>query len=178
MKTSPSPTSPSPGSGILLGASMMTMGLIAGVYYSFSIAVMPGLARADDRTLITVMQRINVAIVNPAFAVSFFGTLVLTTIAAVQQWRLGRRDVARWVIAALAVYIASLIVTAGGNIPLNDSLVSVPDSASPAELAIVRQRFENPWVVWNIVRGALCTVALGFLGQALVLSGKEEKRSV
>ena len=158
--------------GITLGAATITMGLIAGVYYAFSCSVMLGLSQTDDRTFVEVMQRINVVIVNPVFAVSFFGTLILSVIAVVLQRRLGPRAATRWIVAAAVLYVASLVVTMGANIPLNDQLVRAGDPNHIVDIARVRKQFEVPWGAWNIVRGVMATVALGCLGRALVLHGR------
>jgi uncharacterized membrane protein len=45
-------------------------------------SVMPGLRRTDDRTFVSAMQRINVAILNGWFMLSFFGALVVMAVAA------------------------------------------------------------------------------------------------
>jgi uncharacterized membrane protein len=50
----------------VLGAALRAMGLIAGLFYAYACSVMPGLADADDRTVIDAMQQINEAIENPA----------------------------------------------------------------------------------------------------------------
>jgi uncharacterized membrane protein len=39
----------------VLGGALATAGLVAGLFYGFACGVMPGLARADDRTLIDAM---------------------------------------------------------------------------------------------------------------------------
>ena len=39
-------------------------GLFAGLFFAFSIAVMPGLRRAGDRAMIEAMQGVNVAILK------------------------------------------------------------------------------------------------------------------
>ncbi|MGH3824816.1 MAG: hypothetical protein ACRDRA_18580 [Pseudonocardiaceae bacterium] len=71
---------------VLRGTSLVvvtvTMGLLAGLFFTFAISVMPGLGRTDARTFIDAMQRINVAILNPWLALSFYGAPVFTLIAA------------------------------------------------------------------------------------------------
>jgi hypothetical protein len=51
--------------GLVLGAALVAMALVAGLIYTFSVAVMPNLAGADDRTFVVTMQRFNE---NPAAA--------------------------------------------------------------------------------------------------------------
>ena len=67
---------------VTLIAATVSTGLVAGLLGAFACAVMPALRGADDRTFVDVMQRINVAIVNPVFVTAFVGGL-LVTIAAV-----------------------------------------------------------------------------------------------
>ena len=42
---------------IVLGAAVIAMGLLAGLYFFSAIAVMPALTAADDRTLVDAMQQ-------------------------------------------------------------------------------------------------------------------------
>jgi uncharacterized membrane protein len=44
--------------------------------------------------------------------------------------------------------------------------------APGADLAAVREDYEDPWVVWNAVRTVASTAALGCLVYALVLYGR------
>lgn len=136
-------------------------GLIAGLFCAFAYAVMPGLHRADARTLVTAMQKVNVAIVNPVFLLLFFGGLVVTGAAA---WLCRHDPIAPWAIAAAVLYLVGLIVTIAFNIPLNDRLATAtdPDAA--------RAAFETAWVRWNLVRAAVHTAAFMALAAGLVVS--------
>ena len=158
--------------GLLLGAALVAMGLITGMFYAFDVSVMPGLADVDDRTFVDSMQRINEAPLNPVFYLSFMGASLITPVAAVLEWRAGSRGAAVWVIAALACYGVAFMVTMAISIPLNEELVDAGDPAAIADLARVRDDFEGPWVAWNVVRTVASTVALACLGRALVLHGR------
>ena len=61
-------------SPILLAASL-ACGLQAGTHYTWACGVMPGLARVDDRTFVDAVQKLNIAIVNPVFLLSFLGAV-------------------------------------------------------------------------------------------------------
>ena len=140
------------------------MALVAGLNYTFVVAVMPNLADADDRSFVATMQRFNE---NPAFVLTFTLALVLTVIAAVLQRRHGAGVAVRWTVAALVLYGIVLAVTAGNTIPLNDDIDRAGDPDRIADLAHVRNQFEGPWVAWNIVRTLFCTAAVAALARAL-----------
>ncbi|MDJ0342162.1 DUF1772 domain-containing protein [Streptomyces sp. H10-C2] len=160
--------------GPVLGAATVGTALMAGLFFAFDVAVMPGLGRGDDRTFVTAMQNINVAIENPVFFLAFFGALVLSGIAAFQQRRLGRRAVFGWVLGAVALYAVALLVTMGTNIPLNNELAKAGDPGRVRDLAAVRDKFEGTWVALNMVRTAACVLAVGCLSRALFLHGRGE----
>jgi uncharacterized membrane protein len=159
-------------SGPVLAAATLATALLAGLFYAFASAVMPGLDRTDDRTFVEAMQRINDAVPNPAFALGFFGAPLLTLAAWVLERRAGSRGSARWVLAALALTAAALVVTVAANIPLNDELASAGDPDRLTDPAGVRDRFEGPWVAWNVVRTVAATGAVACLGRALLLHGR------
>lgn len=156
----------------VLLAGTVVMGLIAGTYYAFSCAVMPGLAATDDRTYIAAMQQINVKIENPVFFLSFFGAFLLPLAAVFMQRKRGGGAALRWIVAGLALYTVGLVTTMGFNIPLNNTLKDAGDAAAIADPAAVRQDFEDPWVVWNIVRALVSTVAIGCLAYAMRIRGQ------
>lgn len=159
--------------GAALIAATVTTGLGAGVFYAFACAVMPGLRKAGDRAFVESMQRINVAIVNGWFMLSFLGALLLTGVAVACHVPGGDgRRVLPWVTAALVLYLAVFVITVAVNIPLNDALDAAGDPDRIADLTAVRERFEAVWVRWNTVRAVLSSAAFGCLVWALVLHGR------
>ena len=154
------------GPGLVLGAALVAMALVAGLIYTFSVAVMPNLADADDRTFVETMQRFNE---NPAFSLSFTAALVLTALAAVLQRRRGPGVAVRWTVAALVLYAVVLAVTAGLHFPLNDELDRAMDPDHIVDLTQVRSQVEGPWVTGNIVRTLFSTAAVAALARALLL---------
>ena len=147
----------------LLLAALVASGLQAGTYYTWASGVMPGLARTDDATFVATMQHVNTAIVNPVFLASFVGAPVLAAGGALAAGGSARP----WVVAGLVLAVATVAVTAGGNVPLNDALAAVDPSGDGAALAAARGAFEDPWVRWNVVRTLTSTGALACLGWAL-----------
>jgi uncharacterized membrane protein len=173
----PHPSSPRAPQALtwVLGAAVLTSGLLAGFFYTYACSVMPGLARADDRTLIDAMQQINEVVLNPVFFLTFYGAPVLMIVALVMQRRSGSRDVLWWIVAGLVLYGICLMVTGALNVPLNDDLDQAGDPSQIADPGAVRDDFYGPWVAWNIVRTLTMTASFACLGWALFLRGRESK---
>jgi uncharacterized membrane protein len=155
--------------GLVLGAALVAMALVAGLNYTFAVAVMPNMAGADDHTFVATMQRFND---NPVFQISFTGALVLTALAAVLQRGHSPRVAVRWTVAALVLFGIVFAITLGINVPLNDEIDQAGDPDRIADLAHVRDQFEDPWVAANIVRTLVCTAAVAALARALFLHGR------
>ncbi len=155
--------------GAALVAATIAMGLFAGLFYAFACAVMPGLARADDRTFVGTMQKINTAIINGWFFVSFIGAGLLTIVAGALHIGEGTLP---WIVAGFVLYATAFGVTMRLNVPLNNALDAAGELDRIGDLAQVRARFEGPWVRWNLVRTVASTGALGCLAWALVEFGR------
>ena len=127
-------------------------GLMAGLFFAFSVAVMPALARVPDPAAISAMKSINIVIVRPLFLLVFLGAAVLCAglaVLAPQPLHL---------IAAAMYLIGSIGVTAAVNVPLNNALdVLAVDTAESAHWW--RQRYLSRWTAANHVRTAACTAA-------------------
>jgi uncharacterized membrane protein len=150
--------------------ALLTTGLQAGTYYTWASGVMPGLARVDDRTFVSAMWSMNRAIVNPVFLASFLGAPVLTVITAI----LASGDPASrgWAIFAAVFAVLTLVITAAGNIPLNNALdAGGADQSGEAggDVAAVRAAFEAPWVRLNALRAVCSSASLLTLALAAVV---------
>ncbi|MCX4545863.1 DUF1772 domain-containing protein [Streptomyces sp. NBC_01565] len=160
----------------LLLVSTVLVGLMAGLFFAFDVSVMPGLAKADDRTYVTAMQNFNAAIDgNGLFGMAFVAALLAAVASAVVEYRKGRRGVAVWVAAAAVAYLIVLVITFAVNIPLNNELADAGDPAKLTDFAIV-DKFKGTWVTTNILRTVLSTAALASLAWALVLYGRATAR--
>jgi uncharacterized membrane protein len=154
----------------LLLAATLTTGLVAGLFAAFSYAVMPGLGRADDRTLVIAMQRINESIQNALFFVIFFGALIVTVIAGLLFLGADRKAPLIWIGIGLVLYIATLAITIAGNIPLNNLLDAAGDPDRITDLAALRERYEAPWVRLNNLRTVTSTLAFAALCWASLIA--------
>ena len=146
----------------LTDAATVATGLMAGVYFIYAVAVMPGLRRLDDSGFVAAFQATDRAIINPVFLVTFFAPTALCGIGAVTE----RGEPGyRWIVLALVLNAAIVAVTMAVNVPLNDALKARGDVAGP-DAAAARDAFrEGRWVTWNWFRtiaslGALVCLAL------------------
>ena len=153
---------------ILIAATLLT-GLLAGFYYAWSCSVMPGLKGTDDRTFITAMQKINIAILNPAFMLIFIGPLIAIALSIILLFIDGGVSAAICALVALIGVIAEIAITARQNQPMNialDAAGTYDDLANPRE---TRAQFEAPWVRWNHLRTATSTLAFLLMLGSLTL---------
>ncbi|MFX0580055.1 DUF1772 domain-containing protein [Nocardia nepalensis] len=160
-----------------LVAATLATGLIAGVFYAYATSVMPALNRTDDRTMIDMMQKINVVIINPWFMIGFIGTVGFTLLAGALHLGKEHRTTLIWLGVALALNVIAFAVTSGLNVPLNDQLAAAGDPAQIGDLAKVRADFESAWVRWNIIRAILHTLAFLVLSGALFVAGIQHGRA-
>ena len=164
---------------LLLVATTVATGLLAGLFYGYACSVMPGLARADDRTLVDGMQQINEAILNPIFFLTFMGApaLNLSTWLILRRSRHRDDEVLCWILVGLGLSVLGFMVTMVLNVPLNDDLAAAGDPARIADLAAVRHDFLGPWVIGNVVRTLAITGSFVALVWALVLGGRHRSRA-
>jgi uncharacterized membrane protein len=149
-------------------AATVTMGLMAGLFFAWAQGVMTGLHRVSDRTFVEALQQMNAAILNGWFALAFGGAVLFTGLAAA----LNRGPELLWIVAALVLYVAVLVITFAVNVPLNDHLMAAGPVDAITDLAAVRARFESTWVAWNIARAVLNTAGFGALIWAVILHGR------
>ncbi|GAB3542601.1 DUF1772 domain-containing protein [Arthrobacter tecti] len=144
---------------LTLSLATICTGLMTGLFFAFSVAVMPGLRHVDDAAFVGSMVAINRAIQNPLFALIFFGAFLFPALALLLDLS-GPQVAALPIGLGLVLYSVGLGITFAVNIPLNLRLERGHNDQS------VRRGFEARWVRWNTVRSVLCAAA--FL--ALVVS--------
>lgn len=140
--------------------AVVLTGLFAGLFLSFSMAVMPGLARVEDRAMVESMQRINSAILNPLFALVFVGAPVAVLGSAALFLVAGAHPSAVWTGVGLVALVVTVAITFTVNVPRNNALDAVRATSEAADMAAARAAFESVWVRWNHVRALMGVAAL------------------
>lgn len=125
--------------------------LMGGVFFAFSSFVMPALGRIPPEKGIRAMQRINIDVYHWTFMGMFFVTPVACIVTAIQALRHADGEAVVYASIGAAVYVlGNFVVTAAGNVPLNNALASVePDTA---EAARRWSHYLVHWTRWNHVR--------------------------
>ncbi|WP_343689962.1 DUF1772 domain-containing protein [Chitinophaga sp.] len=129
------------------------LGLIAGIFYCWSISVTKGLALLPDKEYLLAFQKLNQAIQNPLFFICFFGPVFLLPVCMWRNYSICL------LLATLSYYIGVMGVTIAGNIPLNNMLEAFSvQGAGIEELRAMRAQFEMKWNILNHIR-TLCSLA-------------------
>lgn len=138
---------------ISLSVSLLLTGLSAGLFFAWSVSVIPGTLKVDTPTYLATMQSINREILNPAFFIIFFGSLLSMIGAMVLAWDLSSRTF--WYLAAaiLCYGIGTVIVTGLGNVPLNDKLDALQlELLNEEKLDEFRAYYELRWNRLHTIR--------------------------
>jgi uncharacterized membrane protein len=139
-------------------AAVIGCGLMAGLFFAFSVAVMRGLKRIPPAHGMAAMQSINAAILNPVFLAVFLGTGALCLAVLLSSLSRPYEAGAALFIAGAAVYLAgALLTTIVVNVPMNNALASkVPGDEVSAERWA---GYLTKWTAWNHVRTLAALIA-------------------
>ncbi|AKH44051.1 putative membrane protein [Altererythrobacter atlanticus] len=156
--------------GAILWFAVLAVGIMAGVYFTFSTFLMQSLDRLDRPAGMVAMQTINrVILVSPFLPLFFVSSLACAAlvVAGVVYWNLP----GSWQMAAggAAYVLGMFVVTATRNVPLNNALEAT-DPAGPEGEAMWR-RYMKRWMAWNHVRSVACVLSLALLVMAVMERG-------
>jgi uncharacterized membrane protein len=155
---------------ITLALATLTTGLIAGVFYDWSVSVTLGLATQPDAFYVATTNAITERIENPLFFASFLGAVLFLILALALHLR--RPSSGRfWLVAlACALYVGGgFLLTMFVNAPMSYQLTAVDPDAPAQVLAEARAAYEGPWNFWNWVRTVFSTLAFAALIGACLL---------
>ena len=136
----------------------LSTALLAGVFQSFSDFVMRGLLRAAPAGGIDSMQQLNRTVFRSVFLATFFALVPISIAFGIYAWFALDGAAKSLIIAAAIIYLPFVfIVTAAGNVPMNERLDKM-DPASP-EAATYWSVYGRVWTRWNTLRtlGSIAT---------------------
>lgn len=146
---------------LLMIAATLT-GLMAGLFFAWSVSVTPGIGRLPDKEYLASFQVMNRAIVNPVFLICFLGTAVLLPVCTYRQFVQPLAGSFWLLLSATALYLVFIIgITFFGNIPLNNKLDQLDLTTLTGEqMASFRAQFENRWNTLNNIRTVASIITL------------------
>lgn len=148
--------------------NLVLLGAVYGVFFTYSNSVVPGLGDADPEKAVEAMRKINVAIINPAFLLTFVGPVVTTVATGILLLVIDENTPAYLYFAAAVVYFLGChAVTGGVNVPLNNAL----ENSTSTDWQQRWADFAPRWRRWNTVRTLASGVALILSGIGLYLWG-------
>ncbi|MFP2997286.1 anthrone oxygenase family protein [Spongiivirga sp. MCCC 1A20706] len=156
---------------IVLMLGILFTGLTAGLCFTWSNAVTPGLGRLDNLTFLKSFQSINRAIINRSFLFVFFGPVILLFLNAWFFRGANQISFLTFLIAALVFFVGIGLITIFGNVPLNEMIDKVNlDTLSSIEISDLRRRFEKPWNRWHLKRTIASSASFALLLIGLIYS--------
>lgn len=138
---------------LILGLSTLLTGLLAGVFFTWTNAITPGIGRLNDLSYLQAFQHMNRTILNPLFYIVIISPLFLSPLSA-YLYKSSNRFMIRLLIAASVIYFLGVfVVTMYGNIPLNIKLDNLQLSTISSENAkIFRDNYEVKWNNLHLIR--------------------------
>lgn len=157
----------------LLIAATLSTAMIAGLVFTFSTVIMPGIGKLDDRAFIKAFQVIDGIIQNgqPLFGIVWVGSILsLFAVSILGLWQLD--GLPKWVLlAANLLYIAGVQApTFTVNVPRNNKLQAVEiEKWSDESIAEERRYFEDSWNRSNDSRTLIGTLVAAILTLVLFI---------
>jgi uncharacterized membrane protein len=163
---------------IVLVVTLYGAGIAAGVFFTFTAVVIPGLMDMDHRASLKGFQAIdgrlqpNASSINwqPGFGAAIFGTGFLTVATLILGWQHFSTTGRTLGVAATTAYnLGVWLPTFGSILPFNNRVRDLDlDAMSPAVLTTVHRDFERNWRGWNLVRSASSALAFALLMAVVV----------
>ncbi|MCB2062199.1 MAG: DUF1772 domain-containing protein [Novosphingobium sp.] len=151
---------------VMLWFAVIAVGLMAGVYFTFSSFVMRSLDTIEKPLGMIAMQEINRVILRSVFLPIFFASSAACALLAVVAIVGGPSTGSTAMLAGGAIYVVGMfVVTVVANVPLNNALEATAARGPDGEA--MWRRYMQRWTVWNHVRTLSCMASLALLVLAL-----------
>jgi uncharacterized membrane protein len=147
-------------------AGVLCCGIMAGLFFTFSVFLMRALRSRPPAEGMAAMQAINAAIYHPLFGLVFFGSVIssLGLIAvAVSRW--DEPGTTALLVGSIVYLVGAILMTGRYHVPRNEQL----DRMDPKTEAGVSywKRYAPRWTLLNHVRTLASLTATGAFALAL-----------
>ena len=139
---------------IILALAILLTGLMAGIFFTWSNAVKPGIGKLSDIEYLRALQSMNRVILNNAFRIIFLGAIIAVALVPVFYFNLYPKNIFWLFVFTLVIYWVGVFgVTVSGNIPLNEILDKTNlESITLEEIKTLRKSIELKWNNYNLIR--------------------------
>jgi uncharacterized membrane protein len=150
---------------IILASAILLTGLMAGIFFTWSNAIKPGIGKLNDLEYLRALQSMNRVILNKAFMGIFLGSIIAVALVPVFYFKLFPNNIFWIFVLALVTYwIGVFGTTAFGNIPLNEILDKVNlEPLNLEEITALRTRIEVKWNNLNLIRSISSGITFALL---------------
>lgn len=139
---------------IILIIAILLTGLMAGIFFTWSNAVKPGIGKLNNLEYLKALQSMNRVILNNTFKIIFIGAIIAVALVPIFYFNLYPKNIFWLFTSAFIIYwIGVFGVTVLGNIPLNELLDKTNlENISSEEAKVLRTIIEVKWNNLNIIR--------------------------
>jgi len=139
---------------IILAIAILFTGLMAGVFFTWSNAVKPGIGKLSDLEYLRALQSMNRVILNNTFRIIFIGAILAVILVPIFYFNLYPKNIFWLFISAFIIYwVGAFGITIFGNIPLNEILnETILETLSLEQLKSLRTTIEVKWNNLNLIR--------------------------
>jgi uncharacterized membrane protein len=142
---------------ILALVTLLLHGALTGLFFTFSMSVMPGLNAIEPAQAEEAMRSINRKILNPWLYLVFLGS----PLAALVAGFLAPAPASLWFFAAAGVsFVGSFLVTVAVNVPMNNALLAG---------TMTYKDYSPRWTAFNTLRAVASAAGLVLVGFGLTL---------
>ena len=127
---------------------------MAGVFFTWSNAVKPGIGKLSDLEYLKTLQSMNRVILNNAFRIIFIGAIIAVALVPIFYFHLYPKNIFWLFLSAFIIYWVGVFgITVLGNIPLNEMLDKTNlESITAEEIKALRKSIEVKWNNLNLIR--------------------------
>jgi uncharacterized membrane protein len=139
---------------LIIIVAILSTGLMAGIFFTWTNAVKPGIGTLDDMTYMKAFQAMNRLILNPLFYIVFILPVLTISISTYMSFGSTKLYVFELFLLSTLLYVLGVfLITILGNIPLNELLENTDlEKISLTELSDLRWKIENKWNNFNLIR--------------------------
>ncbi|MDH3693123.1 MAG: DUF1772 domain-containing protein [Gammaproteobacteria bacterium] len=119
---------------VLVWAAALSSGIMAGIYFAFSVFIIQVFGKIDTAHSIAVMNAINKTNLRSAFMPLFFGSSIVAALLIIVAFaRSGEIGAGLILMAGTIYFVGMFVCTIVFNVPRNNTLATVDPSSMNAQ---------------------------------------------